>query len=271
MSLAAKMRRAPLRAVTGAFILNSGVSKLSADEGTAKQLHGMATGTYPFLDKVQPTLFAKGLAVGEIALGATLLLPVVPAAVAGLGLVGFSGALLNMYWNTPGMHADGDPRPSQQGIAIAKDSWLFGIGTALVADSILEPAHDKRVEVVSTVAEKRSGRSNRKAKKAAKKARAEAKDQLADAAREAPSEASKKAHKVATKTVKRAQKASDKATKRLHEARAEYGSVAADKAKHARKAARDIADEYGSTAADKAKHVRDAAQHASERAQHAAR
>ena len=35
MSLAAKLRRAPLRLATGAFILNAGVGKLSADEGTA--------------------------------------------------------------------------------------------------------------------------------------------------------------------------------------------------------------------------------------------
>jgi hypothetical protein len=62
MSLSAKLRRAPLRIVTGAFILNSGIGKLSADENTAKMLHGMATGTYPFLGKVQPKVFAKGLA-----------------------------------------------------------------------------------------------------------------------------------------------------------------------------------------------------------------
>ena len=38
MSLAAKVRRAPLRLATGAFILNAGVGKLSADEGTAQYL-----------------------------------------------------------------------------------------------------------------------------------------------------------------------------------------------------------------------------------------
>jgi hypothetical protein len=31
MSLSAKMRRAPMRAVSGAFIVNSGVGKLGAD------------------------------------------------------------------------------------------------------------------------------------------------------------------------------------------------------------------------------------------------
>ena len=64
----------------GAFILNSGVSKLSADEPTAARLHGVAAGTYPFLNAVKPKDFARLLSIGEIALGSALLLPVVPAA-----------------------------------------------------------------------------------------------------------------------------------------------------------------------------------------------
>ena len=72
MSLSAKLRRAPLRVVTGAFVLNSGLGKLKADEDTAKALHGMASGTYGFLGNVDPKLFLKGLAVGEMALGGAL-------------------------------------------------------------------------------------------------------------------------------------------------------------------------------------------------------
>ena len=36
MSLSAKLRRAPIRIATGAFILNSGLGKLHGDEDTAK-------------------------------------------------------------------------------------------------------------------------------------------------------------------------------------------------------------------------------------------
>ena len=128
MSLTAKLRRAPLRLATGAYILNTGIGKLSADEETAKQLHGMASGTYRFLGKMDPKTFAKVLAVGEITVGGALLLPIVPPVIAGGALLGFSGALLNVYWNTPGMHEDGDPRPTNQGVAMAKDVWMFGIG-----------------------------------------------------------------------------------------------------------------------------------------------
>ena len=44
-----KLRRAPLRVATGAFILSSGLDKWKGDEETAGQLHGFAGGTYPFL------------------------------------------------------------------------------------------------------------------------------------------------------------------------------------------------------------------------------
>src|SRR3954453_9300488 len=54
------------RIATGAFILNSGLGKRGADEGTAAGLHGFASSTYPFLAKVPPTTFAKALSTAEI-------------------------------------------------------------------------------------------------------------------------------------------------------------------------------------------------------------
>jgi hypothetical protein len=134
MSLAAKLRRAPGRIVTGVFILNSGVGKLKGDENAAAALHGLASGAYPVLAKVPPKPFLKGVAISETVLGAALLLPIVPAKVAGAGLTGFSAGLLGMWWRTPGMH-DG-VRPTQQGITIAKDVWMFGIGLGLVAAGV---------------------------------------------------------------------------------------------------------------------------------------
>ncbi len=125
----------PLRAAAGAFILNAGVQKWSGNEQTAAGVHGMATGTYPFLKQIEAGKFLKLLAGAEIGLGTALLLPIVPAALAGAGLVAFAGGLLGLYLRTPGMHQG--LRPTQQGTPIAKDVWLLGIGAALVLDEVL--------------------------------------------------------------------------------------------------------------------------------------
>ena len=92
MALPVKLRHLPQRMATGAFILNSGISKWTADDETAAHLHGFAAGTYPFLAKLKPRDFVRVLAGTEIALGSALLLPVVPSAVAGAGLAAFSCA-----------------------------------------------------------------------------------------------------------------------------------------------------------------------------------
>lgn len=124
------------RLATGAFILNSGLSKRGADEQSAAGYHGMAKEPYPFLDKVEPLTFAQALSTGEIALGTALLLPIVPTSVAGAGLTAFSGALVGMYLRTPWMHQEGDVRPSPDGIPFAKDVWLLGIGLGFVIDAL---------------------------------------------------------------------------------------------------------------------------------------
>jgi hypothetical protein len=177
MSIAAKLRRAPLRAATGAFILNSGLSKLDVEDEHAKGLHGMASGAYPVLEKVPPKPFAKTLAITEITLGGALLAPFVPAGLVGLGLMGFSGALLGTYWRTPGMHGEGHPRPTQQGTPFAKDVWMFGIGTSLVIDAALTESpitgDDARAEAKASVkahargARKGVGRAARRARRRA--------------------------------------------------------------------------------------------------------
>jgi hypothetical protein len=136
MSVAAKLRRAPVRVAAGAFILNAGVGKLSGTPETAKALHAMACGSYPFLRAVPPALFLKLLASAEIALGGLLLLPIFGPRLAGLALTGFAGGLLGLYAQTPGMH-DANFRPTQQGTPIAKDVWLAGIGVSLLVDGTL--------------------------------------------------------------------------------------------------------------------------------------
>ncbi len=267
MSMSAKLRRAPLRIASGAYILNSGVGKLSADDETAKRLQSTATMTYPFLDKVQPKIFATGLGAAEVAVGGALLLPIVPPIVAGAALVGFSGVLLNMYWNTPGMHEEGSPRPTKQGMPIAKDVWMMGIGLGLMADAALEPAHDKVVELEASVAQKRaekSRRARRKAKRADRRANTEYLKQVRENAVELQAEAAKRALKAAKIARERAELASEVAAARLAEARAEYAPVAAEKARALREAARQAAQEYGPVAAEKARAARDAARELAE-------
>ena len=138
MRFSIKVSHLPPRIAAGAFILNSGVGKWSADEETAAQLHGFAVGAYPFLAKLKPKDFARLLAGTEIALGAALLVPVIPSALVGAGLTAFSGGLLGLYARTPGMRKDGTPFPTQQGIAIAKDVWMLGIGLGLVIDDLVD-------------------------------------------------------------------------------------------------------------------------------------
>lgn len=133
----ANLRRVPIRVAAGAFILNSGVGKLSLDADSAAGMQGMAAGAIPPVGLLSPGVFGKALAGAEIALGAALLTPMVPAAAAGAGLVAFSAGLLTMYVRTPGMREDDSLRPTQQGTALAKDSWLLGIGTSLLIDASL--------------------------------------------------------------------------------------------------------------------------------------
>ncbi|MBB3674274.1 hypothetical protein [Modestobacter versicolor] len=126
------------RIATGAFILNSGLGKRAADEGTAAGLHGFAAGTYPFLKNVPPTTFAKALSTAEITIGSLLLTPFVPTAVAGAALTGFSGGLLGLYLRTPGMTKPGKSvAPTQDGLPIAKDVWMLGIGIGLLTQALV--------------------------------------------------------------------------------------------------------------------------------------
>ncbi|WKD56606.1 hypothetical protein CAPI_00090 [Corynebacterium capitovis DSM 44611] len=124
---------AALRVPTGLFILNSGLGKFKADKQTAEFLQGMAASGMPFVKEMDAENFAKLLATAETGLGAALLLPFVPNRLVGLGLIGFSGGLLSMYFANDAMTESDGIRPSQDGTSLAKDSWLAGIGAALAA------------------------------------------------------------------------------------------------------------------------------------------
>ncbi|MCU7727111.1 hypothetical protein ODJ79_25570 [Actinoplanes sp. KI2] len=136
MSRRARFRHVPGRLTTGVFLINSGLSKRHADDDTAAALHGMATMAYPFLRSVSPQRFVRLLCAGELALGTVLLVPVVPAAVVGAALTAFSAGLLGLYLRTPEMREKGSLRPTQQGLTIAKDVWMTGIGLTLLIDGL---------------------------------------------------------------------------------------------------------------------------------------
>ena len=125
------------RISAGAFILNSGLGKRGADEQAAAGMHGFAAGTYPFLKNLQPQQFASLLSTSEIAIGAALLTPFVPTAVAGAALTAFSGGLLGLYLRTPAMRrGPNDPRPSPDGLALSKDVWMLGSGLTMLLDGL---------------------------------------------------------------------------------------------------------------------------------------
>lgn len=133
-----KLSHAPLRLATGAFILNSGLSKRTLPPEAAAGLHGMAAGAMPQFNRVQPTTFAKSLSAGEMALGAALITPFVPSTLAGAALTAFGGGLVNLYLKTPGMTQEGSSvRPSQDGTPLAKDVWLLGAGLTLLLDGLM--------------------------------------------------------------------------------------------------------------------------------------
>lgn len=131
----------PIRVATGAFILNSGVAKWGADEGTAQFLHQGAKTAYPgVFDDMDPKTFATMLSATEMGVGALLLAPMVPATVAGAALTGFGASLVRLYLKSPGMTRADGIRPTQEGVPLAKDSWLLGAGLTLLSQGIVHGA-----------------------------------------------------------------------------------------------------------------------------------
>lgn len=129
-----KLDTALLRAVPGAFILNSGIGKLGMDEGTATYLQQTAAHGVPMVENMTPAQFGKFLSYGEIAVGAALLLPFVPTRLAGAALTTFSAGLVANYFSIDSMTQDDGIRPSEDGTALAKDTWLAAIGVSLLLD-----------------------------------------------------------------------------------------------------------------------------------------
>lgn len=124
-----------LRAVTGAWILNSGVGKLKLDKAGAEQLQHAAEVGVPEVKNLDPVTFGRLLSYTEILLGAGLLAPMVNRRLIGLALTGFASGMLTMYFRNPEMTEDDGFRPTHKGIALSKDMWLAAIGLAMVLSS----------------------------------------------------------------------------------------------------------------------------------------
>jgi hypothetical protein len=129
-----KLSHIPLRVATGAYILNSGLSKRGLEGQPAEGMHAMAAGAIPAVKNIPPDRFAQLLSAGEIALGGALLAPFVSSRIAGAALAGFSAGLIQLYLKTPGMRQEGSIKPTQDGIGLAKDVWLLGAGLTLLLD-----------------------------------------------------------------------------------------------------------------------------------------
>jgi len=162
MALPITLSEIPARVSAGAFILNSGLGKRGVEQEAATGMHGFATGTYPFLKSVPPEQFIKVLSTSEIVLGAALLTPFVPTIVAGAALTAFSGGLLGLYLQTPGMRKEGSLAPTPEGLALAKDSWLVGIGLSIMLRGLTARRQ--------TVSVKKAGKQAKKAEKAGRRA-----------------------------------------------------------------------------------------------------
>jgi hypothetical protein len=135
--MATKLWHVPVRLATGAIILDQGLLKLGADDDTAKWLHGQAVQAFPQFADMEPREFVQLLSAGEIALGTALLgIGFVPSSLAGLALGAFGGSLVRLYLKAPGTRREGSVAPSQQGVGLAKDSWMLAIGIALVLDAV---------------------------------------------------------------------------------------------------------------------------------------
>lgn len=122
-----------LRAVPGAFIVNSALGKLGADAETSAGMQQMAASGIPALKNLPSDQFGKILGASELAVGGALLSPFVSNRLAGAALSAFGAGLLTMYFKNDSMTESDGIRPSQEGIPLAKDSWLVAMGAALIA------------------------------------------------------------------------------------------------------------------------------------------
>lgn len=127
-----KLSNIPLRAIPGAFIVNSGLGKLDMDAESSKGLQDFAATGIKELKQLPSDKFGQIIGASEIAVGGALLAPFVSNRIAGAGLTAFGAGLLTLYFGDDDNTLDDGIRPSEQGLSLAKDSWLLAAGLTLL-------------------------------------------------------------------------------------------------------------------------------------------
>lgn len=127
-----KLSNIPLRAIPGAFIVNAGLGKLGMDAESSKGLQDFAATGIKELKQLPSDKFGQIIGASEIAVGGALLAPFVSNRIAGAGLTAFGAGLLTLYFGDDDNTLDDGIRPSEQGLSLAKDSWLLAVGLTLL-------------------------------------------------------------------------------------------------------------------------------------------
>lgn len=151
-----------LRAIPGALIADSGISKLGMDAESSKGLQDFAATGIPQVKELPSDKFGTIIGASEVAVGGALLAPFVSNRLAGLALTTFGAGLLSIYFRNDDMTREDGIRPSQDGMSIAKDSMMVAIGTGLIA-------LDQQDRKIAKAEKKAAKKAARKAKKDAKK------------------------------------------------------------------------------------------------------
>lgn len=136
----------PIRLVFGAFFAHVALTHRQLDEKEAKALHRFACTGYPFLKPLHPQMFTGGMVVSETAVATALLVPWVPPVVGGAALTAFGTGLMGVYARAPGLRREHSVRPTEFGLAIAKDSWMVAAGLSILLDAFLGRWTRRRTE-----------------------------------------------------------------------------------------------------------------------------
>jgi hypothetical protein len=209
----------------GAFVVNSGVSRFGADDAAMKRLQTSAAKLVPQVERMSPRTFSRAVAAGEVTLGTAIMLPLVPAAAAGIGLSVFAASLVAARQPTSGQHVDPTDDATGSAVPNATEAWMLGSGVSLLLDALTTPAHDKSIEVSAKLQEKAAARK-RHLRRSRRRAAALAALSAANLGEKANTAGA------------RLHDAGEQLSERATELRDEYQPVAAKKLKKAKKKAR---------------------------------
>lgn len=127
----------PIRVAFGLFFAHVAATHWDLDTQSETALHRFACSGYPFLKKVSPKLFVKGMFASEVGVATALLVPVVPPVIGASALTAFGSGLMGVYAKAPGLRREHSVRPSEFGMAMAKDSWMVAAGASVLIDALL--------------------------------------------------------------------------------------------------------------------------------------